>query len=366
MTKAKPLKNRHLFINLLIGVFLLSIPILTSPDFGTGELLKISGFQKNFFSYVLLLLFYYGNYYFFIPKFYVKKRWWIYGGIVVLSFLIILYVPSLLFGQGVPNGSVMLGPGDSPPPGFEGSVIPAPPDGGQMNARPEPFGIFEIRDTFVFQFLFALIISLLLRLDNQLKEVKSEKLRSEVSYLKAQINPHFLFNTLNSIYALTLTKSERAPKAILKLSDMMRYVVTESDTDYVPLEREIAYISDYVSLQQLRMSKKVDFKFEVEGNPEGKIIAPIIIINFVENAFKYGVNPDKPSKIHIFISVDEEGVLLKVENKITVDKKSLPGNMEEGSKNTKKRLLYRYPGKHKLDITENSEIYKVKLYIELE
>jgi len=345
------LKKRDLLINILIGIALLSIPILTSPNFGSDvSLFKVVPFRQNFMGYALLLLFFYANYYYFIPKYNAQRKWWIYGAIILLCFAMISYLPSLLLDNTPPNMGAPKGP---------------PRGGVPMDGKRPPFDVFQFRDTFIFQFLMVLVLSLLLKLDHQLKQIKNEKLKSEVSYLKAQINPHFLFNTLNSIYALTLKKSDKAPQAVLKLSDMMRYVVTESDTENVALEKEINYISDYVALQQLRMGKDVDFIFDVKGNSNGKEIAPIILINYVENAFKYGINPDESSKIHIFITEDEKGVMLDVENKISVDKNALPPNTEEGTKNTKKHLDYKYPGKYKLDVTETQETYHVKLYIDL-
>lgn len=345
---ARTLKNRNLFINLLIGIALLSIPILTSPDFGSDvSLFKVTAFRRNFFGYFLLALFFFAHYYIFIPRFYTEKKWWVYGVILMASYVVISYLPSLVLGN-------------NPPP-----IMPGPRPSIGIGDGPPGLDLFSFRDTFIFQFLMVLILSLLFRLGNQLKEIKSEKLKAEVSYLKAQINPHFLFNTLNSIYALTLTKSEKAPNAILKLSDMMRYVVTESDTEKVPLDRELEYISDYVDLQQLRMGKQVDFKFDIQGNPSGKHIAPIILINYVENAFKYGVNPDKPSKLSIFIAVDERGVHLQTENDIVVDKSTIFVNTEEGEKNTRQRLDFLYAGKYQLDISDTKSIFKTNLYIDL-
>ena len=342
------LKNRNLFINVLIGIALLSIPILTSPDFNTNvSLFKVSAFRQNFLRYILLLLLFFGHYYLLIPKMYSKKRWWLYGSILIGSFFIISYLPSVLVEDNMP----LRMSGQKPP--------------GSLEVREPPFDLFRFRDTFIFQFAMVVILSLLLRLDDQLKVIKSEKLKAEVSYLKAQINPHFLFNTLNSIYALTLTKSDKAPNAVLKLSDMMRYVVTESDTEKVALAKELQYISDYVALQQLRMGKQVDFKFDVKGNASGKEIAPIILINYVENAFKYGINPDKPSKISICITIDEKGVKLETENNIVVEKNALMLNTQEGTKNTIQRLDFLYHGKYNLKVSETKEVFQMTLYIDL-
>ncbi|WP_425237277.1 sensor histidine kinase [Ulvibacterium sp.] len=254
----------------------------------------------------------------------------------------------------------------SAPP--SGAPVPMDLRGNPSAPPPEPpstISIFNVRDTFVIQFTMVILLSFLLRLDDRVKEIKNEKLKAEVNYLKAQINPHFLFNTLNSIYALTLKKSEKAPNAVLKLSEIMRYVVTQSDSEKVPLAHEIQYIVDYIELQKLRIGKNVEVNFKVNGLPESKSITPIILVNYIENAFKYGVNPDKPSKINILISMDENGVELQVDNKITVQQSSFLESTEGGNLNTKRRLDYFYPGKHELEIDHSPPHHSVKLYIEL-
>ncbi|RIV46920.1 sensor histidine kinase [Flagellimonas pelagia] len=358
------LKNRDLWINLLIGLGLLSIPILTSPDFSSfGEMIKAVGFRRNFLGYLLLLIFYYLNYYWLVPEFYSKKRHLLYACFLLVCFVVITYLPDLFFKlPDFPSNSNMPFPKkiEGMPPMGQGPSMPE----GFKKKRP-PINLFELRDSFLIQFIMVTILSMLLRLDNRLKEMQNEKLRAEVNYLKAQINPHFLFNTLNSIYALTLKKSDQAPWAVLRLSEMMRYVVTESDSEKVPLEYEIQYISDYIDLQKLRMGKHTDFTYEVKGSPNGKRIAPIILVNYVENAFKYGVNPDEPSKITIFINIDSKGVELIVENKITVKQNEFLEQTTEGNRNTKRRLDYFYPDRHQLDIDHRSDFYAVKLYIDL-
>ncbi|MDC6366947.1 MULTISPECIES: sensor histidine kinase [Flavobacteriaceae] len=351
------LKNKDFWINLLIGMGLLSVPILTSPDSGSfKEMWYITGFQRDFLGYSLLLLFFYLNYHWLVPKFYSEKKYLLYISILLVCLAIISFIPDLLVNQNyvdrTPMPPSMPGQGQMPPPGM-------PP------RKPPLFNIFVFRDSFILQFIMVIILSFLLRLDNRLKEMQHEKLKAEVSYLKAQINPHFLFNTLNSIYALTLKKSDDAPRALLKLSEMMRYVVTESNVEAVPLQQEIQYISDYIELQKLRIGKGANFTYEVSGDPFGKKIAPIILVNYVENAFKYGVNPDKPSKISIFITVDVDGVELLVENSITVNRKNLPEHTEEGNRNTLKRLDYFYPGKYQLNVNHQKDYYIVKLYINL-
>jgi len=214
---------------------------------------------------------------------------------------------------------------------------------------------------------FLLIFSLgfLLKVNQRLANIEGEKLKTEVSYLRAQINPHFLFNTLNSVYSLALEKSDLAPEAILKLSSMMRYVVSESSKENVSLEKEIDYIKNYISLQRLRMDRESSFSFIAAGNAVGKSISPLLLIPFIENAFKYGLNPDKESFIAINIDITAHELVLNIENN-KVNMQPVKGEKsEQGLKNTAQRLEYLYPDKHKLRIFETEHTFTVNLSITL-
>ena len=130
----------------------------------------------------------------------------------------------------------------------------------------------------------------MLKINSRLKLAEKEKVNAELSYLKAQINPHFLFNTLNSIYSLAIEKSDYTATAVVKLSSMMRYVITDASHKFVPLEKEINYISNYIELQKLRIDSSIKLMYTVTGDISDKKIAPLVLISFIENAFKYGVN----------------------------------------------------------------------------
>jgi len=214
-------------------------------------------------------------------------------------------------------------------------------------------------------FLLVIALAFLIKLNNRLVEIHDEKRNAEVSYLKAQINPHFLFNTLNSLYALTLQKSNEAPNAVLKLSGIMRYVVTESAQDYVSLDKELNYIKDYIELQKLRLDKGISLSFDIEGNTLGKVITPLILIPFIENAFKYGINPDADSFIKINILIENQTLIMTVKNAIVATEISEELKTEEGLKNTQKRLDLMYSGKYVLAIVENDKTYEVNLKLEL-
>lgn len=340
-------KTRRILIHSIGCIAFMSIPILSSPDFNfdLSNQFTIPPFQKNFFSYILLLLFFYFNYYFLIPKYYFNQKKTVFIVFVLLFFTLFLILPGLI----LPVDFVEL----SNNPLFSERRIPPP-----NNFHPFDFGG-------IISFGMVLSLSFLLKLNNQLSKIKTEKLNAEVSYLKAQINPHFLFNTLNSLYALTIIKSDEAPNAVLKLSNMMRYVVTESSQDFVPLEKEINYIKDYIDLQKLRMDESTNFSFVINGNPFGKAIAPLVLIPFIENAFKYGLNPEEDSEISIVVEINEKDLFLDVKNKMVVN--DLPEELktEKGIENTTKRLNFIYPNKHHLILNEDKNTFYVHLKLDL-
>lgn len=342
-------KSRILILNVVGILAFLSIPVLTSPDLNAQlDFLHVDGFRKDFTSYVLLLVFFYFNYYYFIPKYYFQKRKFLYVSFIIFSYCLIAWLPEIIFPHMHHMSPAMM---DRPPM-----------DGGPMH-HPNHF-LFDWPDGgSFFQFLLVLSLSFLLKINNQLSEMHSEKLKAEVSYLKAQINPHFLFNTLNSLYALTIEKSDAAPDAVLKLSNMMRYVVSESTKEFVPLEKEINYIKDYIDLQRLRITDEHNLEFSITGNPKGKSIAPLVAIPFIENAFKYGVNGEEDWKITVTITITDNLFTMDVYNK-QVDV-NLTDTTEQGIDNTEKRLDFIYPGTHELDISDTAEAFRVHLKIEL-
>lgn len=345
-----PYKLRSIILHIL-GIFaFLSIPVLTSPDFSSNRnMLMVSEFRKDFFSYFLLLLFFYANFYYFIPKFYFPKKLFLYFSVIFISYALIVGLPDFFF----PSGFHDMGSGPMMQHGTDDH--PMPPN--QMFFMPQSGSLF--------QFLLVLSLSFLIKINIQLTEINSEKLKAEVSYLKAQINPHFLFNTLNSLYALTIEKSDAAPDAVLKLSNMMRYVVSESSNDFVPLEKEINYIKDYVDLQRLRISDESNLEFSVTGSAKGKRIAPLVIIPFIENAFKYGINSEENWHIAIAIDLSGDDFLLDVTNNQVHVHIPEEEASEQGIENTAKRLEFIYPGEHELQINDNKDNFHVHLKIKL-
>jgi LytS/YehU family sensor histidine kinase len=198
----------------------------------------------------------------------------------------------------------------------------------------------------------------------RITEVEKQKIEAELRALKAQVNPHFFFNTLNSLYALSLDKSDKAPELILKLSDLMRYVIYESKDDLVPLGKQLEFLQSYVFLERLRSDENLDVQFNITGDKTEIKIAPLIYLAFIENAFKHGAREknDQPY-IHICFSLEhEDHVIFSIENRADPFRRhNAAGGF--GLTNVKKRLELLYPGKHLLNITESLTIYRVELNI---
>jgi LytS/YehU family sensor histidine kinase len=195
------------------------------------------------------------------------------------------------------------------------------------------------------------------------KEIETEKLNTELSFLKSQINPHFLFNTLNNIYSLAVAKSDATAGAVLKLSSIMRYVITDTKHHLVPLEKELQFIQHYIDLQKVRLTDKVTLNFSISGEVENKQIAPLIFIPFVENAFKYGISAKENSTISIEVKVVDSEVILSVHNAIVTQQKELIENTGIGIKNSKRRLELLYPDKHELQVKNENGHFSVNLTI---
>ncbi len=344
------LKNKTLVIHWLMAFFIISIPVLSSPDLKDGtKLFSNFHFLRNFSSYVLMAGFFFLHYYVLFPKYYRKEKLWLYILLIIASCFLVFFLPDIVSSTLGRSGHM------GPPPNTVGNS--------QENYI---FRIISFNNGIIFQFIAIWLLSLFLKFNERLIIANNEKLTAEVNYLKAKINPHFLFNTLNNIYSLALTKSSKAPETILKLSDLMRYIVTESENERVALTKELTHIENFVGLQKLRISSNTTLNFKITGEPKNLLIAPIILINYIENAFKFGVNPDLQSKISIDITIDEGYIILLVENNIVVNTQETKiYSTEEGMYNTLKRLKIVYPNKYKLDINNNGETYSCLLKIDL-
>lgn len=214
------------------------------------------------------------------------------------------------------------------------------------------------------------IISDWVRHQRERKELQTESMQSELRFLRSQINPHFLFNTLNNLYALTLKKSDDAPEIVLKLSEMMRYMLYECNERRVFLSKEVNYLRNYLDLERLRQGKNMEISFEVNGTIAQQKIAPLMFIPFLENSFKHGASNHlaEGGFVHIKLNIEEHNVHLFIEN----SKPEVPirhtGKRSGGIGlvNVKRRLNLLYPEQYKLKIEEKPTTYTVNLYLGLD
>lgn len=198
------------------------------------------------------------------------------------------------------------------------------------------------------------------------EELEKDKITSELLFLKAQVNPHFFFNTLNNIYALTTVDGELAGKAVHQLSRMMRYLLYDAQAGHTMLSQEVAFVKDYISLMQLRLTDAVKITVDVPPALADVPLAPMILLPFVENAFKHGVRSTQPGYINISIAQQDKMLHMMVLNSVIKDNSiSLDTNSGIGLVNTKRRLQLLYPGKYTLDITEQHAEYTVNLALNL-
>jgi sensor histidine kinase YesM len=205
-----------------------------------------------------------------------------------------------------------------------------------------------------------------LKQEKLVKELQEQQLLAELNYLRAQIQPHFFFNTLNNIYALAIKQSPDTGPMVLQLSEMMRYILYQSGDKKVSLKQEIEFLSHYVEIEKIRHHHNVSIVFDVQGETSVVNIEPLLLLPFVENAFKHGVRESlDQAEVSIVIYVQDKELNLQVRN-------SIPAINSEGKEkgiglgNVRKRLTLLYPGKHQLEITETERQYEVNLNLVLE
>jgi sensor histidine kinase YesM len=200
----------------------------------------------------------------------------------------------------------------------------------------------------------------------QMLVARRESAQNELSALKAQINPHFLFNNLNTIYAMASRSDARTPKIILQLSDFLRYVLYDTSSETIELEKEVEIIRTYVNLQKERINPEITtIEFITDGDFKGVDIAPLLLLPLVENCFKYGKGKSK-GVIKLFVGFDGKILRLKTENKIAKrEKPKGEKNSGIGIRNVEKRLNLIYPGKFALIYGETEGIFKLEMSIEL-
>lgn len=206
-----------------------------------------------------------------------------------------------------------------------------------------------------------------IKAEMDLKEMEAKQSQAELNLLKSQVNPHFLFNSLNSIYSLILSNSEIAADAVIKLSDLMRYLLESSKKRKVLVSKEFDFLQNYIDLEIIRLGKKAKVTSSFKGDTSGKIIAPLLLIPFIENCFKHGISLNsKENNIEISVEIHENSVTLYTSNNIA-PQRIAPASLASGTgiENVKKRLELLYPGKHQLEIKRIESTYSVTLVIDI-
>lgn len=337
-------RNRVVFLHLsfwcvYLSFFLFQISSRRGRELDWERVVTIATIQVVFASLSSYL-----NYFLFLPRFLKRRNVWLYLAEFALPFAFIMFLRVNIERYWID--------------GFTGN---------EEYLYRTRFVIYVVT-TNLFIVIFVAMLRFAvewLEFETKKKEVENEKLTAELNFLKAQINPHFLFNTLNNLYYLAYSKSENTTEVIAKLSQMMRYMIYDSNHPKVLLSKEIEYMQSYISLERLRLNDQIPIKFEISGNTENVWITPLIFITFLENAFKHGVSNSNPKAwVNIAIQLCDKECIYSVENSKT-DTKDNGEKSGIGLQNVKRRLELSYPGRYKLVATETPEKYLVELNLSL-
>ena len=312
------------------------------------------------FASVYFVVFYFTSY-FLIPRLYFKRKYTLYLFSILLLFIAVFYLS--------PFDRLM-----RETRRFQVQQMGVKDHQGRNSANAfrypnRPFEGIDIVSIYLFLSIVAFSMAMQVMKRWRLTEkravlAEADKANAELSFLKAQINPHFLFNTLNNIYTLAVTRNENTPECIMKLSNIMRYITDDAGKDFVQVEDEIKFITDYVDLQKLRLGKKAQLTYSVSGELKNKAIAPLLLISFIENVFEHGVSKHEYSPIVIQIHASDEAISFQSENKIFKKNKRIE-RTSIGVANSMQRLKYLYPDKHALKINAENGQYDVSLVLQL-
>jgi LytS/YehU family sensor histidine kinase len=206
---------------------------------------------------------------------------------------------------------------------------------------------------------------------NVKRELEKKKVEAELKFkeaelklLKAQIHPHFLFNTLNNLYSLAIEKSDKTPEVIIKISDMLSYIIYDCNAEKVSLEKEVEFINSYIALEKLRYDENLNITVSISGNLTNKFVAPMILHAFIENSFKHGASNDVGSPwITLNLKITGDKLNFTIANSKVIPNENKPAGI--GIENVKKRLQLLYPGRHHLNISDSEGVFLVKLDIDL-
>ena len=286
--------------------------------------------QKIFFNLLLIIVFYINILYLY-KKYFIFKKYFFWGLINILIGIFIIFMPQFLFGK--------------------------------LSSIKKPVFLLELEIN-VFLWILILVISIVYKEYNKIEEIKKQHKEMELETFRLQLNPHFLFNSLNTIYSLSLHNSEKTPNSILFLSSLMRYVLTEANKPMVKLKDELIYIDNFIDLQKLRFENNIDLIYNKKEILDEYFIAPMLLIPFIENAFKFSINNNiTKNRILVDIEIKDKNLFVKIENNYQINK--IENSTKIGIQNSKKRLELLYPNKHILKIEDNGHLFFVFLKIQL-
>ena len=309
----------------------------------------------------LLIGLFYANYRFFVPRIGNKWHLLLYS-LAVISLLIVYFrIPSLLLRLPEP---VFVAHPRLPPPHPGMGLDPMHPRGEFRHQMAEYNRVRLLLFALVYIFSTSIgVLELVNRYRRKQQEAEHAKAKAQLQLLTSQVNPHFLFNTLNAIYYLSASKSDKAPEAVLQLADILRYTLAESLSEYVPLQSEMDFLRRYIELQHLRLTDKTTVDLLLPQDVDGLKIAPLLLIPYVENCFKYGVSAHVQSTISVKISVAAQHELRAVlSNRIFGQGHD---GLGMGMQTAEKRLSALYPGRHTINVQNDGDLFTVLLLVRL-
>lgn len=323
--------------HLVFWLFLFSIPYVLLPIAEPDELVNLSA--TTLFEPLIFIVLFYFNSFFLFPNYFLRRK--------TITYIIIALIGAFVASSANILFKTIYNEVDGPP--------------GIHILLDAVIGTALIAASTVFE-----VIKKNLRDERTERLKENENLKTELSFLRSQISPHFMFNVLNTIVALIRQKSEKLEPVVIELSNLMRYMLYESDEEKVNLRTELEYLKSYINIQILRFGDDIKINIEIPVEIPEKTIEPMLLIPLVENAFKHGCGIVENPEINISIAFSEQSISMMVKNKYSpLNSGSLNKHSGIGLNNLRKRLALLYAGKHELDIERQEDWFSVYFKLQL-
>jgi len=314
----------------------------------SSEPIELHDYWRFALNAVGIIIVFYVNYYWLVKRFLFTKQMWQY---IVSNFVLFMVI--------------VLGSH------FLMELIPPPAEVHHRGPKPDSFFIwFLVFDFIKYIFIAALSVAFKMtaswyKAEAERKELEKMRTEAELQNLKSQLNPHFLFNTLNNIYSLIAISSERAQEAVHELSRLLRYMLYDSSHPFVPIEKDLTFVHNYIELMRIRLPKHAELKTDIQIHSSDTPIAPLLFISLIENAFKHGISNNKPSFIELSIVADSDKVSCLIRNSYFPKDNQDKSGSGIGIVNLQKRLELLYPQNHTLVCRREDDVYVSELVIKL-